>query len=625
MVALSVLLQQLTRLIRGRLAVWSFAANLHLMNIGPDESPPHGATQPEQTSDAGASRELTLLADRLQQALGEHFTVERVLGTGGFAAVFRVRDQVLKRDLAVKVLNPDLLASTRTRERFQREAETIARLSHPHVVQVHFIGREGDLLYIGMPCIEGGTLADRLTRDGALPVAETVRVLSEVAGALAHAHKKGIVHRDIKTQNVLLDADGGRCLVTDFGIARADDASALTSTGVVIGTPAYLSPEQISGDKGDHRVDIYALGVLAYEIVTGRLPFEGTSTTAAMMKRFEGPPPPPSTLRAEVPRFLDDLIGKCLALEPNDRFQSADELLAELHTSSSGQTEIVRTDSSLVVSGSRGTLARRPLARRVLPWIGLALSAAALLAVASWRTRAGAPAAHALATALLSSDSSLAAVPAGAYVIGNDGGAPASRPAHQVRLGAFRIGVHEVTNSEYAAVAGPAGLAVPSQVRDAAPDHPVTGIAWPLAFAYCAKRYANGRLPTEEEWEAAARGTSGRATPWDNVIPGVHANLAEAARHGPTSVASYGIGATPEHVYDMLGNVWEWTSSRYRAYPGGSVQSPPQGEYWVIRGGAYDTPEALATPWYRGYSHAMAGAAALAKTGFRCVVPDDQR
>jgi formylglycine-generating enzyme required for sulfatase activity/tRNA A-37 threonylcarbamoyl transferase component Bud32 len=578
----------------------------------PDETPPLGVSRPVLPQGDEASRELQVLASRLQQALGELFVVERVLGTGGFAAVFRVRDTVLKRDLAVKVLNPDLLASSRTRERFQREAETVAKLSHPNVVQVHFIGREGDLLYIGMPCIEGGTLADKLARDGALPLGESLRVLTEVAGALAHAHKKGIVHRDIKTQNILLDDDGDRCLVTDFGIARAEDASALTSTGVVIGTPAYLSPEQISGDKGDHRVDIYALGVLAYEIVTGRLPFEGTSTTAAMMKRFEGPPPPPSTVRPEVPRFLDELIGNCLALEPADRFQSADELLAAVRAGSTGETEVVRTDGGKAVSSP----ARAP-ARRALPWIGAAMGVLALLVAFAVRSRwtVRSPAAPAIA------DSSLALIGAGQYVIGSDNGPVESRPAHRVRLGAFRIAVHEVTNREFVSVASAAGLSVPPHAGAAPAAQPVTGIPWPLAAAYCAKRYPNGRLPTEEEWEAAARGRTGRATPWDNATPGFHANLAEGARHGPMPVGSYATGATPEKVYDLIGNVWEWTSSRYRAYPGGSLPASPTGEYWVIRGGAYDTPQALATPWYRGYAFAIASADALQRTGFRCVVP----
>jgi formylglycine-generating enzyme required for sulfatase activity/tRNA A-37 threonylcarbamoyl transferase component Bud32 len=573
------------------------------MNEIPGEPSSIGVSKPALAQSEDASRELRALASRLQQALGELFVVEKVLGTGGFAAVFRVRDTVLKRDLAVKVLNPDLLASSRTRERFQREAETVAKLSHPNVVQVHFIGREGDLLYIGMPCIEGGTLADRLSRDGALPLAEALRVITEVAGALSHAHKKGIVHRDIKTQNILLDDD--RCLVTDFGIARAEDASALTSTGVVVGTPAYLSPEQISGDKGDHRVDIYALGVLAYEIVTGRLPFEGTSTTAAMMKRFEGPPPPPSSIRTGVPRFLDELIGKCLALEPDDRFLSADDLLAAIRAGQLGHTEIVRTDDQRAASPQRQRL-------HLMLWFG-AVSVAAVLLVVGIRSRGSKSGTE----ATLAADPSLAVIAAGQYLIGSDSGPVDARPAHVVTLGAFRIGVREVTNDEYASLVRTA----PPHVGAAPAAKPVTGIPWREASNYCATRYANGRLPTEEEWEAAARGHSGRKTPWDNTTSGFHANLAEAARHGPMPVGSYATGATPEKVYDLLGNVWEWTSSPYRAYPGGSVRATLTGTFYVIRGGAYDTPENVATPWYRGYFNAVAPAKDLDRTGFRCAVP----
>ncbi|HSE53165.1 MAG TPA: serine/threonine-protein kinase, partial [Gemmatimonadales bacterium] len=167
------------------------------------------------------------LARRLQDALGDGYNVEQVLGAGGFAVVFRVRDLNLKRSLAVKVLSPDLITSKTVLERFRREAETVAQLSHPHIVPLHFIGQKDDLLYLVMSCIEGGSLADRIAREGRLPIGETERILREVASALDYAHKRGVIHRDIKPHNILLESDTGRSLVTDFGIARTAEGGSL--------------------------------------------------------------------------------------------------------------------------------------------------------------------------------------------------------------------------------------------------------------------------------------------------------------------------------------------------------------------------------------------------------------
>src|ERR1051326_870757 len=160
------------------------------------------------------------LKTRLQAALGDAYVVEKPLGAGGFAVVYLVRDLALKRHLAVKVLSPDLISSKTVLERFRREAETVAQLSHPNIVPLHFIGQKDDLVYLAMACIDGGSVADRLDKEGPLPFADAARILAEVASALAHAHKRGVVHRDIKPQNVLVDSDSGRALVTDFGIAK---------------------------------------------------------------------------------------------------------------------------------------------------------------------------------------------------------------------------------------------------------------------------------------------------------------------------------------------------------------------------------------------------------------------
>ena len=551
------------------------------------------------------------LARQLGAALGDGYVVERALGEGGFAVVFLVRDLALKRNLAVKVLSPDVITSKSMLERFRREAETVAQLSHPHIVPVHFIGQNDELLWLAMQCVDGGSIADRLVRDGRMPVADTVRVLREVASALEHAHRRGIVHRDIKPANILVDGESGRCLVTDFGIARTVDAAALTATGVLLGTPAYLSPEQVTGEPIDHRVDIYALGVMAYEMLAGRVPFEGPTPTAAMMKRLGGPPDPVTTVRDDVPPVLSAAITTCLAADPAERFQSAADLVRALDGDASPSA--------------------RPAAS---PKVGLRaparwLAAAGLLAIvgiSAWWAMNRSPGMNGAGVAQSGGPadgaSTLVAIPPGEYVIGSDSGPATARPRHLTRVGAFAIERTEVTAGAYQrfviATRAPAPWATPPSDSML----PVTRVPWGDAATYCAWRYPRaGRLPTETEWEAAARGAAGRAYPYGNTPDAGAANTASARRAGVVPVGSFPRGATPDGIQDMSGNVWEWTSSPMAAYPGAAPLADSLRSYRVIRGGAFDTDDALATAWLRGYAKSTARPEDLPNTGFRCVVP----
>jgi serine/threonine-protein kinase len=218
------------------------------------------------------------LRDQLQDALGSAYTITRELGGGGMSRVFVAREESLRRNVVVKVLPPDLLAGVNA-ERFDREIELAAGLQHPHIVPVLTAGQMEGVPYYTMPFVDGESLRARLTAQGALPMTEVIGVLRDVAKALAYAHERGIVHRDIKPDNVLLS--GGSAVVTDFGIAKALSAArtvapggTLTQIGTSIGTPAYMSPEQAAADPAtDHRADIYSFGCLAYEMIAGRPPF----------------------------------------------------------------------------------------------------------------------------------------------------------------------------------------------------------------------------------------------------------------------------------------------------------------------------------------------------------------
>jgi DNA-binding MarR family transcriptional regulator len=275
------------------------------------------------------------LQSRLGSALAPAYDVESELGRGGMAIVYRARDNRLKRAVAVKLLPPELAFRPDIRSRFLREAETAARLNHPNIVPIYSVDERDGLVYFVMALVQGESVGDRLRRVGAFPVAEARRILREVADALAYAHANGVVHRDIKPDNVLLDSASGRAMVTDFGIARAasddGDGSRLTATGAVIGTPAYMSPEQCAGDREiDGRSDLYSLGTVAYQMLTGEPPFIGGNTPSIMMKQVTEPPVPVRQRRGDVPEDLERIVMRLLAKSPADRFADGAALVAAL-------------------------------------------------------------------------------------------------------------------------------------------------------------------------------------------------------------------------------------------------------------------------------------------------------
>jgi serine/threonine-protein kinase len=246
--------------------------------------------------------------DRLKAALADRYRLERELGAGGMATVYLAHDLRHDRKVAIKVLRPEL-AAVLGAERFVQEIKTTAALSHPHILPLFDSGEAGGFLYYVMPYIEGESLRARLAREGELPVSDAVRVLREIVDALVHAHEAGVVHRDIKPDNVLLS--GSHAVVTDFGVAKAVSEAAgrqqITTAGVALGTPAYMAPEQAAASPHvDHRADIYAVGVMAYELLAGRPPFAGESPQAVLAERTEGDHPE-TLLRARgqwVPKVL---------------------------------------------------------------------------------------------------------------------------------------------------------------------------------------------------------------------------------------------------------------------------------------------------------------------------------
>src|SRR5262245_17471777 len=270
--------------------------------------------------------------EHLTTVFGGRYHVERELCAGGWATVYLARDIKHDRPVAIKVLRPDLATSLGP-ERFLREIHIAAKLQHPHILGLIDSGEADGFLYYVMPYITGETLRTRLAREGELPISEAVWVLREIADALAHAHAHQIIHRDIKPENVMFSSK--HALVADFGIARAVTEAAtggpITATGIVVGSPAYMAPEQASSDpQMDHRADIYAFGVLAYEVITGVPPFTAPSAVQLVSAHMMRPPEPLTRHRPGIPESLEDIVLRCLAKRPADRFQRAEEIVARL-------------------------------------------------------------------------------------------------------------------------------------------------------------------------------------------------------------------------------------------------------------------------------------------------------
>jgi Tol biopolymer transport system component/tRNA A-37 threonylcarbamoyl transferase component Bud32 len=322
------------------------------------------------------------IPNRLAAALADRYRLERELGQGGMATVYLAEDLKHHRKVALKVLRPEL-AATLGPERFLREIELAAKLQHPHILPLHDSGEAQGFLYYVMPFVDGENLRGRLARRGELPIQEAVRLLAEVADALSYAHAQGVVHRDIKPDNVLLS--GRHALVTDFGVAKAVSEATgrqnLTTAGLALGTPTYMAPEQAAGDPHiDHRADIYALGTMGYELLTGTPPFTGEWPQEILAAHVTQPPEPITMRRPQVPPRLASIVMKCLAKRPDERWQSADELVSELEqqvTPSGGLTP-ARTQALPTW--------QRPAFRWVVPaLLGLVGLGGALL-LFSWRT-----------------------------------------------------------------------------------------------------------------------------------------------------------------------------------------------------------------------------------------------
>jgi formylglycine-generating enzyme required for sulfatase activity len=609
----------------------------------------------------------------MEDLTGRQFGPYRVvasLGEGGMAAVYQAFQPSVDRYVALKVLSPEYTNDAQFLARFRREAKTVAQLQHPHILQVFEFGEVDGYTFLAMPYIQGGTLA-ALLKGNAVSLSVTARVIRQICAALDYAHAKGIVHRDMKPANILID-EGGNCLVADFGlagIAAEESAAKLTLAGTLMGTPDYMSPEQAAGKPAGPESDIYSIGIILYEMLTGRVPFKGKTPREVANKHLTDVVPSPRSFNPAISADVQAVILKALARNRKDRFSSGKALATGL---AAAMPSVPQIDTGFLTRDQAGagvpsqvthvlpdapptaqlsppgaslapmlaptvvvpeTSAAHvqtpdPVTSKRTPWVGIGVAVVLLLATSAAMLFKPGPADPAAVVATPSEPASAAAtaatttravawatIPAGSFEMGCTRGDSEcddnESPRHNVRVGRpFELMTTELT----VAMTRAAGRTVPGQPEWSRDDHPVVNINWDEAAALC--RAMGGRLPTEAEWEYAARGGAVNARfPWGDDDPVATSSARNGARFNPSAstiaVASH--GANGYGLYDMAGNVWEWVADWYGDYTTvtqSDPRGPQSGSSRVLRGGSwFNLPRSLRvsdrdfhTPTYSGGS-----------------------
>ena len=560
------------------------------------------------------------------QVLGKYRILEE-LGRGGFATVYRAEDSTLGREVALKVLHPQLLNDPDGAKRFRQEARTIAQMQHPHIITIYETGEAKGRHYVAMEYMTAGSLSKRLEQQGRLPWNEALELLGQMADALDYVHAKGILHNDLKPANILLDSHTG-VVITDFGLAGGTTTTQ-TVTGPIMGTPHYLAPELWNAQPASKASDLYAMGCIAYEILFGCKAFPG-DTAPSIMAAHLRPLTLPEKLPADVPASAGSVLRKALAHKPEERYGSASEMVTAL---SKSIQKIQATPHPVKSRKSKKSAVRtldvldriaHMLRDTGLPfWVWGLVLLASVLNMSVWlgfivvipnlfeRIVVSPPAKLGDTYIRQSDDMPMVYVPTGEFQMGSFDSdintvlyqcSGCSRdwyadeqPAHSVTLDGFWLDQTEVTQAQYQKCVTSGTCAAPRTDEDSPSKgalKPVVNISWYDAEAYC--NWVGGRLPTEAEWEYAARGPEGRTYPWGDQLPTCSlANYRD--EYGGCMADTAAVGNYPESVswvgaVDLAGNVWEWVADWYAAYPlepASNPAGPDTGTYRVLRGGSW--------------------------------------
>jgi len=608
------------------------------------------------------------MSDLIGKSLGRYHILEQ-LGEGGMAVVYKAYDTRLERNVAIKVITPSRQLSKQFLQRFEIEAKALAQLSHPNIVKVLDFGEQDGMPYIVMEWLPGGTLKSKMGKS--ILWHEAAQMLVPAAQALGYVHRQGIVHRDVKPANILIAASG-QPMLSDFGIAKlleSEQTLDLTGTGVGVGTPEYMAPEQGAGQPVDARADIYALGIVFYEMVTGRKPYQADTPMAVVLKKMTDPLPSPARFVPGLPAAVEQTLIKALAKDPANRFQTMDEFALALEKLASKDLVAlpVAFPSRLVVAGLAVGIVLCLLVAVgfiLLPRLlaAPAPSPAALVWPTSMPTEnvspSPLPALVISTTSPVSSEiapvatpvqlstqreinsgdgAEMILIPEGTFIMGSDLAHDplfwgAEKPIHEVFLSPYYIYRTEVTNSMYQACVTAAQCRKPDVLRSRTRksyfenpqfnNYPVIYVTWQDAVNYC--KWAGGRLPSEAEWEKAARGTDGRRFPWGDDEDGIGR---AAFKHGDTEpVGTYPTGASPYGLLDVAGNVLEWVNDNYAVeyYNQSPLENPTGPDFGTrkgYRGGS----------WYSLIDGLRTAARASSKpdqamdiVGFRCAMDENK-
>jgi formylglycine-generating enzyme required for sulfatase activity/predicted Ser/Thr protein kinase len=614
--------------------------------------------------------------------LGKYEILEEI-GRGGFAVVYKARDTSLDRVVALKVLDLYWAKDPSFVTRFGQEARGAARLRHPNIITVYEAGEAEGQLFIAMEYVPGLTLRELLEREGALPLERASSILEQVADALDYAHQQGVIHRDVKPANIMVEdtEHGQRATLMDFGLVKAMAGStALTSLGTLLGSPEFMAPEQADPERAAEvgpAADRYALGIVAYQMLTGRVPFIG-NTPATLNAHEHKPVPQPRSLRPDLPKPAAAALLKMLAKAPGDRYPTATAFVAALRRDlrsekeprqplpvwawatgaglvavalivfvlvlngggdENGKPTDTPTTAAAVIPPSTDIpqltatpeptdTAARPtdtpeavVSPTPQPTDAPTAADTATPRPTDTPTPSEVPALGIGSTTTRERDGAVMVyVPGGTFQMGSTEGADDEQPVHSVTLDSFWIDQTEVTNAQYRKCVEDGACEEPGCWDDSdlnAPDQPVVCVIWYEAQAYC--EWAGGRLPTEAEWEYAARGPQGNKYPWGDDEPTCELAQFSECSGKAASVGSFPDGASWSEALDMAGNVWEWVNDWYGEYPSTDQTNPigPEtGDNKVLRGGSWGNFAGDVRSAYRsrGIPHDS-----NSSDGFRCV------
>ncbi|MCB9079313.1 MAG: SUMF1/EgtB/PvdO family nonheme iron enzyme, partial [Anaerolineaceae bacterium] len=598
--------------------------------------------------------------DWIGQTIGNRYKIESFIGQGGMSSVYKALDPNLSRTVAIKVIHPHLSNDPQFLRRFEHEAAAVARLRHPNIIQVYDFNHENNVYYMVMEYVPGQDLKEQLkslsAKNQRLPLTETVRIMAAVCEAVAYAHDQSMIHRDLKPANIMINPQG-QPILTDFGVAKMLDGLDHTVTGAIIGTAKYLSPEQAKGERPDERSDVYSLGVMLYEMVAGRPPFDADTTVAVLMKHVNEPVPDIRHIQSDIPEALVRIVEKALDKDKNKRYQSAIQLAVALKTlnlndqpvdtdeaakktvasfrladyeneraktnesirrqatppPASPPVSTTKSNSSLPILIGGGVVALLAILG-VVAFLAFSLGSSTedpnVVEATPQPTEAQAQVTDNTqketaqvtktggtpetgqnsgqttqvteeGTAVnpnLPSSVGMVQIPGNTYSVGVLTADRDHAAAQEIDLKAFWLDQHETTNAQYAEFLADTGGEHPESwiggnIPTDQEDFPVSGVSWDEAAAYCT--WAKKRLPTEAEWEVAARGSEGRLFPWGDNFRAV-----ELPRSGTYKVGGKPTNQSPFGVFDMAGNVWEWVDDPYAPLNDANFK--------VLRGGSND-------------------------------------